>query len=154
LRLANASHSPANLYKKLVATLHHAANCQNYLEHVRFIICWERWRCHNNRMSKFRKSFHAPPSSLSRVTEPSPAETVLGSCGVATRRRHQRDSESELGFDQSSGATRDQSCDCCTVESRHGRCIDMPREVAHSVPSEQQRPKPRGPNVTLIVWCS
>jgi hypothetical protein len=38
---------------------------------------------------------------------PSPAAAVLGPCGVgAGRRRHQRYSESELGFDQFSGATR------------------------------------------------
>jgi hypothetical protein len=42
---------------------------------------------------------------------PSPAATVLGPCGVGTgRRRHQRypesELESELGFDQFSGATR------------------------------------------------
>jgi hypothetical protein len=41
---------------------------------------------------------------------PSPAATVLGPCGVGTgRRRHQRypesELESELGFDQFSGAT-------------------------------------------------
>jgi hypothetical protein len=38
---------------------------------------------------------------------PSPAATVLGLCGVDTgRRRHQIYPESELGFDQFSGATR------------------------------------------------